>query len=44
MKMEAVCPSETLLSTYESTRRHNPEQYHTLHRRENLKSKISLQF
>jgi hypothetical protein len=29
--------SETLISTDESTRRHNPEQCH-LHRRENLKS------
>jgi hypothetical protein len=28
MKMETVCFSETLVSTYESTRRHNPEQQH----------------
>jgi hypothetical protein len=31
--------SETLVYTYESTWRHNPE-YHYLHRRENLKSHI----
>jgi hypothetical protein len=27
LKMETVCFSETLVSTYESTRRHNPEQH-----------------
>jgi hypothetical protein len=32
--------SETLVSTYESARRHNPEEYHHLHRREDLKSQI----
>jgi hypothetical protein len=26
LKMEAACSSETLVSTYESTRRHNPEE------------------
>jgi hypothetical protein len=37
--MEAVCSSETLISIYESTRRHNPEDQHQhLHRRENLES------
>jgi hypothetical protein len=37
--METVgqCFSETLVSTYKSTRRYNPEDQH-LHRRENLKS------
>jgi hypothetical protein len=36
--MEAVCSSETKVSTYESTRRHNPEEQHRqLHHRENLK-------
>jgi hypothetical protein len=34
-----VCFSETLVSTYETTRRHNPEeQALDPHRRENLKS------
>jgi hypothetical protein len=28
LKMEGVCYSETLVSTYESTRRHNPEEQH----------------
>jgi hypothetical protein len=35
VKMETVCFSDALVSTYESTRRHNPEE---VHRRENLKS------
>jgi hypothetical protein len=36
--MEAVCFSETFVSTYKSTRRYNPEQQHRqLHRREKLK-------
>jgi hypothetical protein len=36
-----VCFSETLVSTHESTRRHNPEeQLRHHHRRENLKSYI----
>jgi hypothetical protein len=26
--MEAVCPSEMLVSTYKKTRRHNPEDQH----------------
>jgi len=30
--------SETLVSTYESTRRHNPEEHRHLYRRENLRS------
>jgi hypothetical protein len=37
-KMGAVCFSEMLVSIYESTRRHNPEEQHRhLHRRDNLK-------
>jgi hypothetical protein len=28
LKMEIVCVSETLASTYESTRCQNPEEYH----------------
>jgi hypothetical protein len=28
--MEVVCPSETLVSTYKYTRRHNPEERHRL--------------
>jgi hypothetical protein len=28
LRMETVCFSETLISTYESTRRHNPEDEH----------------
>jgi hypothetical protein len=35
-KMETVCISETLVTEYESTWRHNPEQHRHLHRRENL--------
>ena len=27
MKMGELCPSEVLLSTYQTTRRHNPEDY-----------------
>jgi hypothetical protein len=34
--METVCFSETLVSTYESTRHHSPEQHRHFHRRENL--------
>jgi hypothetical protein len=38
LKMEAVCSSETLVPTYKSTRRHNPENHNQqLHRRENLR-------
>jgi hypothetical protein len=37
--METVCFSEMLVSAYESTRRHNPEEERRhLHRCENLKS------
>jgi hypothetical protein len=37
--METVCCYETLISTYESTWRHNTEEKHRhLHRRENLRS------
>jgi hypothetical protein len=40
LKMEAVCSSETLVSTYKSTRRYYPEDQHRhLHRSENLKPK-----
>jgi hypothetical protein len=43
LKIEAVCLSETLASTYKSTRRHSPEDQHRhLHRRENLKSHKSM--
>jgi hypothetical protein len=39
--METLCFSEMLVSTYKSTRRHNPEDQHRhLHRRENLKFHI----
>jgi hypothetical protein len=39
LNMEAVCSSETLVSTYQSTRRHNQKEQHGhLHRRENIKS------
>jgi hypothetical protein len=41
LKMEILCFSKTLASTYESTRRHNPEECRYLHRRENLKSLIN---
>jgi hypothetical protein len=41
LKMEAICFPETLVTTYQTTQRHNPE-YHNRHlnRRENLKSQI----
>jgi hypothetical protein len=35
--METACLSEMLVSTYKSTRRHNPEQHRHLHDRDNLK-------
>jgi hypothetical protein len=39
LRIEAVCPSETLVSTYESTRRYKPEDQHRHpHRRESLRS------
>jgi hypothetical protein len=38
LKMEIACFSETLASTYESTRRQNLKEHHHPHRRENLKS------
>jgi hypothetical protein len=38
LKMEVVCFSETLVSTYESTRRYNPEQHRHLHRCQNPKN------
>jgi hypothetical protein len=45
LKMETVCFSETLMSIYESTRRHDPEKEHRhLHCRENLKSLIATLF
>jgi hypothetical protein len=38
LKMKAVCLSEMLISTYEFTRCHNPEEQHRhFHRRENLR-------
>jgi hypothetical protein len=43
LKMEAVCSSETLVSTFKSTWHYNPEDQHRhLHRRENLRSRIYL--
>jgi hypothetical protein len=36
--MGTVCFFETIVSAYESTRRHNPEQHRLPHRSENLKS------
>jgi hypothetical protein len=42
LKMEAVCSSETLVSTYESTRCCNTEDQHRhRHRRENFQSHIT---
>jgi hypothetical protein len=39
LKKEAVCFTETLISTHKSTRRYNSEDQHQhLYRRENLKS------
>jgi hypothetical protein len=39
LKIEAVCSSETLVPTYKSTQRHNPEDHcGYLHHHENLKS------
>jgi hypothetical protein len=35
--METVCFTETLVPSYESTRRLNPEEQHHIHRRENLR-------
>jgi hypothetical protein len=40
LKMETVCFSETLVSTYESTHRHNPGQYRHFRHLENFKSRI----
>jgi hypothetical protein len=37
LKMEAVCFSETLVSTYESMQHHNSEEHHHPHHHENLK-------
>jgi hypothetical protein len=33
--------SETFVLIYKSTRRHNPQDHHGYHRRENLKSRIN---
>jgi hypothetical protein len=42
LKMETICVSETLASTYESTWRQNPKQERRHpHRRENLKTQSS---
>jgi hypothetical protein len=44
LKMEAVCSSETLVSTYKPIRRFNPyDQQRHIHRLENLKSHIAMQ-
>jgi hypothetical protein len=40
----ASCSIETLVSTYKSTWRHKPEQHRHLHRRENLRSHVSVLF
>jgi hypothetical protein len=41
--MQTVCFSEMMVSTYESTQRHNPDQqYCHLHHHKNLKSHLSL--
>jgi hypothetical protein len=41
LKMEAICSSETLITTYKLTRRHHPEDHNRhVHRRENLKFQI----
>jgi hypothetical protein len=43
LKMETVCFSKTLVSTYESTQHHNQEEQHRhLHHHENLKSSTSV--
>jgi hypothetical protein len=40
--MERACSSETLVSTYKSTRRYNPgDQHRHFYRRENLKSQVT---
>jgi hypothetical protein len=36
-EVEAVCFSETLVSTYKSTRRHNSDEHRHLHGRENIR-------
>jgi hypothetical protein len=42
LMMEAVQTSETLINSYQSTRRYNPDDSHLQsHRRENLKSYLS---
>jgi hypothetical protein len=38
VKMEPVCISETLVSTYDCTCRHNPQEHHDSHDRENFRS------
>jgi hypothetical protein len=38
---EAVCSSETSMSTYRATRYHDPEDQHQYIRRENFKSQLS---
>jgi hypothetical protein len=44
LKMEAAYFSETLVSTYWSTWRHNPEdQRRRLYRRENIKSHVRVE-
>jgi hypothetical protein len=43
--MDTVCSSETLVSTYKSTRRYNPkEQHRHFYRRDDWKSHIFLSF
>jgi hypothetical protein len=41
MKMKAICSSKTLVSTYKSAQRYNPEDQHRhLHPHENLNSHV----
>jgi hypothetical protein len=42
LKMEKVWVYETLVSAYQSTRRHSPEEHRHSHRCESLKSHVSL--
>jgi hypothetical protein len=41
LKMETACFCKTLVSTYGSTRRHDPEEHHHLHHRENWNLALS---